>query len=108
LFVWKYIDEKSDDFVSKNMFERKIKSNRNLKSTDEILQEKTGLTDDKEEQEESRDLELENYSEFENSLKVVIKRVKEEFKSEREEREKFEENVFKIIEETTNSLNNLN
>jgi periodic tryptophan protein 2 len=65
LFVWKYIDEKSDDFVSKNMFERKIKSNRNLKSTDEILQEKTGLTDDKEEQEESRDLELENYSEFE-------------------------------------------
>lgn len=40
LFIWKYVSELSEEFVKQNKFERRLKSNRNLKSIDEILKEK--------------------------------------------------------------------
>ncbi len=40
LFVWKYVSDLSEEFIKQNNFERRIKSNRNLKSLDEIMEEK--------------------------------------------------------------------
>jgi periodic tryptophan protein 2 len=59
LFVWKYVSELSDDFSKQNKFERRVKSNRNLKSIDEILKEKGIDKDDNLDYEED-ELDYEN------------------------------------------------
>lgn len=46
LFVWKYTSDLSEEFIKQNQFERRIKSNRNLKSIDEIMEEKGISKDD--------------------------------------------------------------
>jgi periodic tryptophan protein 2 len=45
MFIWKLVEERSEDFEKKQEFERRIKSNRNLKSFDELVSEK-GLVEE--------------------------------------------------------------
>ncbi len=42
-----------------------------------------------------------------SSLKKVIIKVKNEFNSERVQREAFEENIFKILDETSQQMNEI-
>jgi periodic tryptophan protein 2 len=37
LFVWQYVEEKSEEFLKRSRFERQIKSNSNLKGLDELV-----------------------------------------------------------------------
>ena len=53
MFIWKLIEEQSEDFKRKQEFERRIKSNKNLKSFEEILAEK-GLVQEEEDEEAER------------------------------------------------------
>jgi len=65
LFVWKYVSDLSEEFIKQNQFERRIKSNRNLKSLDEIMEEKGILKDDNLDYEE-KEYELEEGEKFKN------------------------------------------
>lgn len=46
LFVWRLVSDLSEEFIKQNQFERRVKSNRNLKSIDEIMEEKGISKDD--------------------------------------------------------------
>ena len=89
LFVWKYIDEVSDEFSKVHKFENRIKSNRNLKSIDEILEEK-GIEKDENldyeedevlNQENKKDLELNEEDKDEEEKAEIILKNKENKKN---------------------------
>lgn len=52
LFVWKYIAEKSEDFIKKLEYERRVKSNSNLKEISELIESQQN--EDEEEQQNER------------------------------------------------------
>lgn len=54
MFIWKYVEEQSEEFKKRIEFERRIKANKNLKSVNEILKEK-GIGDEVDEEEIERE-----------------------------------------------------
>ena len=66
MFIWKYINEKSDEYKKQLNFERRIKGNKNLKSKSELDIE-NNYTSSEEEDEINND-ELKYYSDYEKRI----------------------------------------
>ena len=66
MFIWKYINEKSDEYKKQLNFERRIKGNKNLKSKSELDIE-NNYTSSEEEDEINND-ELKYYSDYEKKI----------------------------------------
>ena len=62
MFVWKYVNEKSDEYVKALTFERRVKGNKNLKGKFELS------NDNSDNDEEEEDNEAEYYSEYETKI----------------------------------------
>lgn len=87
LFIWKYVEEKSEEFIKKHNFERKIKSGKNLKSLEEILEEKGVARDDEEKDEDEQnefEKQKEEEEEKEKDLPTKVKSNNEETQNEEE------------------------
>ena len=61
MFIWKYVSEKSKEYIKALTFERRVKGNKNLKSKEE-------LTNEEEEENDNDDKEDEYYSEYETKI----------------------------------------
>lgn len=61
MFIWKYVSEKSKEYIKALTFERRVKGNKNLKSKEE-------LTNEEEDENDNDDKEDEYYSEYETKI----------------------------------------
>ncbi len=61
MFIWKYINEKSEEYKKQLNFERRVKGNKNLKSKNELMENSSSSEDEKND-------ELEYYSDFEKRI----------------------------------------
>ena len=66
MFIWKYINEKSDEYKKQLNFERRIKGNKNLKSKNELKNENNASSS--EEEDEINKDELKYYSDYEKRI----------------------------------------
>jgi len=107
LFVWKYVSDLSEEYIKKMQFERRVKSNRNLKCLDEILEEKGIAKDDNLDYEEN-DLELENKDNYLDSEKnLELNEEKEVMENININNKKAINNLIKSEEEKEKELMNL-
>ena len=61
MFIWKYVSEKSKEYIKALTFERRVKGNKNLKSKEE-------LTNEEDDENDYDDKEDEYYSEYETKI----------------------------------------
>lgn len=61
MFIWKYVSEKSKEYIKALTFERRVKGNKNLKSKEE-------LTNEEEDENDNDNKEDEFYSEYETKI----------------------------------------
>ena len=61
MFIWKYINEKSEEYKKQLNFERRVKGNKNLKSKNELMENSSSFEDEKND-------ELQYYSDFEKRI----------------------------------------